>query len=61
MKLGDIHHGLTLAFGEEAEALTSVKYWIHEVKTSRTILTDHTRPGRPSIDHIGFLILKQLI
>jgi hypothetical protein len=58
MKLVDIHHELTVAFGEKACTLTLVKYWIHELKTSQTILTDDIRPGRPSINHIDVLILK---
>jgi transposase len=60
MKLRDIHHELTLAFGGEAYTLASVKHWIHELETGRIILTDDTRSGRPSIDHIHVLILKQL-
>jgi hypothetical protein len=58
MKLRDIHHELTLVFGEEAYILALVKRWIHELKTSRTIMTDDPRPGRLSIDHIDVLILK---
>jgi hypothetical protein len=58
MKLRDIHHELTLVFGEEAYALVSVKRWIHELKTGRTIMTDDPRPGRSLIDHIDVLILK---
>jgi hypothetical protein len=60
MKLVDIHHELTEIFGEEAYALTRVKYWIHQLKTGRTIMTDDVRPGRPSIHHVDGLILKQL-
>jgi hypothetical protein len=60
MKLIDIHHELTEVFDEEAYALPRVKYWIHQLKTGRTIMTDNVRPGRPSIDHIEALILKQL-
>jgi hypothetical protein len=56
----DIHNKLTLVFGEDAYTLDSVKRWIHELKTGRTIMTDDRRPGRPSIDHIDVLILKQL-
>jgi hypothetical protein len=41
MKLRDIHHELTLVFGEEAYTFASVKRWIHELKTGRTIMTDH--------------------
>jgi hypothetical protein len=37
-----------------------VKHWIHELKTGRAILTDDLRPGRPLIDHVDALILKQL-
>jgi hypothetical protein len=58
--LRDIHHELTLAFGEEAYTLASVKRWIHELKTSQTSMTGDTRPRRHSIDHIGVIILKQL-
>jgi hypothetical protein len=60
MKLRDIHHELTEVFGEEAYTLASIKRWIHELKTSRTIMTDDPRPRRPSIHHIDVLILKQL-
>jgi hypothetical protein len=60
MKLRDIHHELILVFGKEAYTLASVRRWIHELKTSRTIMTDDPRPGRPSIDNIDVLILKQL-
>jgi hypothetical protein len=60
MKLVDIHHELTKVFGKEAYALPRVKYWIHQLKTGRTIMTDDVRPGQPSIDHIDALILKQL-
>jgi hypothetical protein len=58
MKLRDIHHQFTLAFGEEAYTLASLKRWMHELKTGRTILTDDTRSGRLSIDHIDVLIRK---
>jgi hypothetical protein len=61
IKLVDIHHELTKIFGEEAYALPRVKYWIHQLKTGRKIMTDDVRPGRLSIDHIDALILKQLI
>jgi hypothetical protein len=60
IKLIDIHHESTKVFGEEAYALPRVKYWIHQLKTGRTIMTDDVRPGRPSIDHIDALILKRL-
>jgi hypothetical protein len=60
MKLIEIHEELVHAFGEESYTLASVKHWIHELKTSRAILTDDLRPGRPSIDHIDAFILKQL-
>jgi transposase len=60
MKLRDICHKLTLVFDEEAYTLSSVKRWIHELKTGGTIMTDDPRSGRPSIDHIDVLILKQL-
>jgi hypothetical protein len=60
MKLHDIHHELTLVFDEEAYTFASVKRWIHELKIGRTIMTDDPRPGRPSIDHMDVLILKQL-
>jgi hypothetical protein len=59
-KLRDIQQKLTLVFGEEVYALASIKRWIHELKTSRTIITDDPRPRRTSIDHIDVLILKQL-
>jgi hypothetical protein len=59
MKLFDIHHEFTIAFDEEIYILVSVKYWIHELKIRRTILTDKTRPGKPSIDHNDVFILKQ--
>jgi hypothetical protein len=58
MKLRDVHHELTLVFGEEAYTLASVKRWIHELKTGRTIMTDDPRSGRFSINHIDVLILK---
>jgi hypothetical protein len=58
MKLRDIHHELTLVFGEEAYILALVKRLIHELKTGRTIMIDDSRPRRPSIDHIDVLILK---
>jgi hypothetical protein len=58
MKLRDIHHELTLVFAEEEYTLASVKRWIHELITGRTIMTDDPRPGRPSINHIEVLILK---
>jgi hypothetical protein len=61
MKLVDIHNELTEVFGEETYALPRVKYWIHQLKTGRKIMTDDVRPGRPSIDHIDALVLKQLI
>jgi hypothetical protein len=51
----------TKVFDEETCALPSVKYWIHQLKIGRTIMTDDRRPGRPSIDHIEALSLKQLI
>jgi hypothetical protein len=60
MKLVDIHHELTEVFGEEACPLPKVKYWIHQLKTCQTIMTDDVRPARRSIDHIDALILKQL-
>jgi hypothetical protein len=60
IKLRDIHHELTLVFGEEAYTLASIKRWIHELTTGRTIMTVDPRPGRPSINHIDVLILKQL-
>jgi hypothetical protein len=45
IKLRDIHHELTLVFDEEAYTFASVKPWIHELKTGRTIMTDAPRPG----------------
>jgi transcriptional antiterminator len=60
MKLVNIHHELTEVFGEETYALPRVKYWINQLKTSRTIMIDDVRPGRPSIEQIDALILKQL-
>jgi hypothetical protein len=39
MKLRHIHHEFTLVFDEEAYTLASVKRWIHELKTGRTIMT----------------------
>jgi hypothetical protein len=60
MKLVDIYHELIEVFGEEAYALLRVKYWIHQLKTGRTIMTVDVRPGKRSIDHIDALILKQL-
>jgi hypothetical protein len=59
MKLVDIHHELTKVFAEAAYSLRRVKYWIHELKTGRIIMTDDVLPGWPSIDHIDALILKQ--
>jgi hypothetical protein len=59
MKLRDIHHKLTRVFDEEAYTLVSVKRWIYELKTGRTIMTDHLQPGTLSIDHIDVLIMKQ--
>jgi hypothetical protein len=55
----DIHLKLALAFDEEVYTLASVKYWIHEFKIGRTILTDQTRPGRLSIYYIDVFVLKQ--
>jgi hypothetical protein len=60
IKLHDIQHKLTLVFGEEVYALSSIKCWIHELKTGRTIMTDDPRPGRTPMDHIEVVILKQL-
>jgi hypothetical protein len=60
IKLLDIHHELTLSFNREAYTLASIKHWIHELKTGRTILTDEFWSGRLSIDHIDVLILKKL-
>jgi hypothetical protein len=60
MKLVDIHHELPEVFREEAYTLPRVKYWIHQLKTGRTIKTDNMRSGRPSINQIDALILKQL-
>jgi hypothetical protein len=61
MKLVDIHHGLTEIFGEQACAFPRVRYWIHQLKTGRTIMTDSGRPGRISFDYVDALIIKQLI
>jgi hypothetical protein len=60
MKLVDIHYEFIKIFSEEAYALPRVKYWIHQLKTGRTIITDDVRPGSPSIDHLDALILKQI-
>jgi hypothetical protein len=60
MKLVDIHQERTEVFGEKMHALPRVKYWIRQLKTGRIIMTDDVRRGRPSIDHIDAVILKQL-
>jgi hypothetical protein len=60
MKLLDIHLEFSHAFGKEAYTFAAVKYWIHELKTGRTIQMDETQLGRSSIQHIDMLILKNL-
>jgi hypothetical protein len=47
MKLVYIHHELIQVFGEEVYALPRVRYWIHQLKIGRTIMTDDVRPERP--------------
>jgi hypothetical protein len=59
IKLLLIHHKLTLAFGEEAYPLASIKHWIHESNTGETILTNEIRSGRRSIGHIDVLIPRK--
>jgi hypothetical protein len=60
MKLFDIHQKLTLAFVEAVYTLVSAKHRIYGLTIGQTILTNETRPGRPSIDLIDELIFKNL-
>ena len=44
----EIHSELTNDYGSSAPSYAQVKFWVGELKRSRTSLEDETRSGRPS-------------
>ena len=44
----EIHCELTNVYGSSAPSYAQVKFWVGEVKRSRTSLEEETRSGRPS-------------
>ena len=44
----EIHSKLTNVYGSSATSYAQVKFWVGELKRSRTSLEDKTRSGRPS-------------
>jgi len=60
LKMIPILEELQAVYGEDSLKEDDVKYWIHELKLGRTMLTDDYHPGRPLLDDVDARILRRL-